>query len=103
MDERDQPGLFAAEAPTNLPEGLKYQRAFLSPEDERELVGHIETLPFKEFDFHGFLGKRRTVSFGWRYNFDERELQKAEDMPAFLMPMRKRVAQFAGLKPTDFQ
>ena len=39
---------------------------------------HVESLPFESFQFHGFTGKRRVVSFGWRYDFNESELQKAE-------------------------
>jgi len=26
----------------------------------------LKGLPFKPFEFHGYLGKRRIVSFGWR-------------------------------------
>jgi hypothetical protein len=42
------------------------------------LIKEFSRLPFKEFEFRGFLGKRRTVSFGWRYDFNVRELQTAE-------------------------
>jgi alkylated DNA repair dioxygenase AlkB len=103
MKQFVQSSLFSSEIAEPLPQGLRYQPDFLSPQDERELVGHIETLPFKEFDFHGFTGKRRTVSFGWKYNFSDRALQKGDDMPEFLKPLRKRVAEFAGLLATDFQ
>jgi len=33
---------------------------------ESRLLTEIARLPFKEFQFDGFQGKRRTVSFGWR-------------------------------------
>ena len=81
-----------------LPEGLKYQADVISTGEEAELVRHIEKLPLKEFDFHGFQGKRRVVSFGWRYDFSDRELQKGEDIPQFLLPLRDRAAAFAGLE-----
>ena len=55
-----------------LPEGFRYEEELLSPEDERALISTFGRLPFREFEFRGFLGKRRTVSFGWRYNFDVR-------------------------------
>jgi alkylated DNA repair dioxygenase AlkB len=98
MKDLDAPGLF--EAREALPEGFKYQAELLSPDEERKLVARVQTLPFKEFEFHGYLGKRRVVSFGWRYNFNERELQKAEDIPEFLLPLRDRAAAaFAGLEP----
>src|SRR5437762_6823506 len=72
MNRRDQPGLFKSEPA--LPEGFKYRPDFLSPDEERDLARQIETLPFKEFEFQGFLGKRRVVSFGWKYDFNERQL-----------------------------
>jgi alkylated DNA repair dioxygenase AlkB len=101
-----QPGLFgnAKAAPVaSLPEGFRYQPELISVEEETQLVPLIETLPLKEFDFQGFVGKRRVVSFGWRYDFNDRELQKADDIPPFLLPLRQRAALFAGLGPTDFQ
>jgi hypothetical protein len=49
---------------TALPQGFKYQPGFLSCAEERSLLQHIEKLPFREFEFHGFTGKRRIVSFG---------------------------------------
>ena len=52
----------------SLPQGMKYQADFLSAEEERILLDEAESLPFREFEFHGFTGKRRTVSFGWRYD-----------------------------------
>ena len=89
--------------PSKLPEGFKYQPDVITLDEERELVRHIEPLPFKEFEFHGFTGKRRVVSFGWRYDYGERGLQRANDIPPFLMPLRERAAQFAGLGANDFQ
>ena len=101
MKRRDQPGLF--ESGPKLPEGFRYEPEFLSSAEERDLVAKIEALPFKEFEFQGYTGKRRVVSFGWRYDFNERELQKADDMPPFLLPLRMRAAAFAGLAPSAFQ
>src|SRR4051794_6077132 len=101
MTNRDQLDLFNAGA-ARLPEGFKYRADVISPDEERQLIEQIQTLPLKEFEFRGFVGKRRIVSFGWRYDFNERELQKAEDIPAFLVPLRERAAGFAGLASTDF-
>src|SRR3954451_13467537 len=88
MKESEQPSLFDHDE--TLPEGCRYQRDLISAAEEQQLVREIETLPFEEFQFHGFVGKRRVVSFGWRYDFNESELQKADDMPAFLLPLRQR-------------
>src|SRR5689334_18255936 len=87
----------------DLPEGFKYQPDFISPDDEQQLVQQIRTLPLKEFEFQGFLGKRRVVSFGWRYDFNERELQRADDIPPFLLPLRQRAEVLAGLPAGSLQ
>ena len=50
-------------------EGFRYRPELITPKDEAALVARVRELPFKEFEFHGYLGKRRVVSFGWRYDF----------------------------------
>jgi alkylated DNA repair dioxygenase AlkB len=86
-----------------LPAGFKYQPDFISHDEEKNLAERIAALPLKEFEFQGFLGKRRIVSFGWRYDFNGGGLQKTEDMPDFLLPVRTKAAGFAGLEPDDLQ
>lgn len=86
-----------------LPEGFKYWPDFLSVDQEQELVRNIETLAFENFQFHGFAGKRRVVSFGWRYDFNESDLRRVNDMPAFLLPLRERAAKLVGLGADAFQ
>src|ERR1700747_1249418 len=53
----------------------------LSSEQELAFLEQFAQRHFREFEFRGFLGKRRVVSFGWRYDFNTRELQKAEAIP----------------------
>jgi alkylated DNA repair dioxygenase AlkB len=84
-------------------EGLRYQQELIQPADEDALVKHLQELPFQAFDFHGFKGKRRVVSFGWRYDYSGSQLRKADEIPGFLLPLRTRVASFADLKPTELQ
>ena len=93
----EQSDLFRARP--DLPKGLAYQDGFLSLEEEQALAGRITTLPFKPFEFQGFLGKRETVSFGWSYRFDGSGLAEEEPIPAWLLPIRERAASFAGLQP----
>ncbi|HEV2080671.1 MAG TPA: alpha-ketoglutarate-dependent dioxygenase AlkB [Allosphingosinicella sp.] len=86
-----------------LPRGLEYRPDFLSPEEERELAARFAGLPFRAFEFHGFLGKRRTVSFGLHYAFDGSGLKEAEPIPDFLLPARQRAAELAGTAADDLQ
>lgn len=86
-------------SPAAAPQGLAYQRDFLSVAEEAELLAHIAGLPFRPFEFQGFTGKRETVSFGWSYRFDGSGLAPAEPIPAWLLPLRDKAAVFAGLPP----
>jgi alkylated DNA repair dioxygenase AlkB len=86
---------------TAPPEGFLYQADVLPADEERELVERIAELPLKEFEFHGYVGKRRVVSYGWHYDFGERKLHQVDEIPAFLQPLRDRAAAFAGLMPED--
>jgi len=84
-------------------EGFRYRAELIRPQDEAVLVAHVRELPFKEFEFHGYLGKRRVVSFGWHYDFTGSGLRKAQNIPEFLLPLRASAAAFAGREPEDFQ
>ena len=86
---------------TTAPDGFLYRDNLITPAEQAELVNHIEKLDLKEFEFHGYLGKRRTISFGWHYRFADESLNHAEPMPAFLMAVREKAAAFSGLKPAD--
>jgi alkylated DNA repair dioxygenase AlkB len=101
--KHEQLALFASQAlpvePLAMPAGFRYAPDLIDAAAETRLVGALADLPFKEFEFHGFLGKRRVVSFGTRYDFNGGGLQKAEPMPPFLLPLRERGAAFAGLTP----
>jgi alkylated DNA repair dioxygenase AlkB len=84
-------------AADDTPAGLRYAPEVISADEERRLLRELPKLPFKEFEFQGFLGKRRTVSYGWRYDFNGGGLQKTDALPDFLEPLRERAARFAGL------
>src|SRR5882724_4987263 len=78
---------------------MRYATDVLPTQAEKALLDTLPTLPFKEFEFHGFQGKRRTVSFGWHYDFNGGGLKQVGELPEFLLPLRKRAAQFASLEP----
>jgi alkylated DNA repair dioxygenase AlkB len=86
-----------------LPDGFKYQTDLVSPQQEQTLLQHVRDLPFSEFLFHGYVGKRRVVSFGWQYDFNERKLRTADDIPPFLLTLREVAAAFAAMAPPQLQ
>lgn len=85
-----------ARAIPSEPEGLAYAPDLITPLEEAQLVARIEALPFAPFAFQGWEGKRRVVSFGWRYDFNDARLHEAEPLPDWLAPLRDRAAAFAG-------
>jgi alkylated DNA repair dioxygenase AlkB len=98
-----QADLFRPAAAEELPLGFRYQPELIERAEERRLIAEFEKLEFAPFEFQGFLGKRRVISFGWRYDFNKGGLHKAGDIPEFLWPARERAAKFASLKPEDLQ
>jgi alkylated DNA repair dioxygenase AlkB len=93
--------LFAGAPP--LPDGFKYQPDILTTEQEHELLNRVRQLPFVEFQFQGYVGKRRVVSYGWQYDFNNRLLRQADDIPPFLLELRDIAAVFGGISAGQLQ
>jgi alkylated DNA repair dioxygenase AlkB len=96
-----QPDLFSIVP--RLPDGFCYEPDLIDQPEERDLVASLQSLPFRAFEFHGFLGKRRVVSFGWRYDFNEGGLKRADPMPDVLLPLRRKAAEFARREDAVFE
>ena len=96
-----QPSLFPMPVAPALPPGFHYCPEVITPEDERRLLNRIADLPFKEFQFHGFEGKRRVVSFGWRYDFSELKALPTDSIPDFLLEMYRKVQTASGFSLPD--
>jgi alkylated DNA repair dioxygenase AlkB len=85
------------------PEGFRYRTDLIAPDEEAELLAHLERLPFQPFDFHGHLANRRVVGFGMRYDYDQRRVVEAPPIPDFLTPVRSKVAAFATQPSEAFE
>jgi alkylated DNA repair dioxygenase AlkB len=92
----------ADESVSPLPAGFRYRPELIGTAEEDALLAHVRELPFREFEFHGYTGKRRVVSFGWHYDFSARHLRKADDMPEYLLALRETDATFAGMEAKKF-
>jgi len=88
--------------PPPAPEGFRYRHDIVSPAKEADLAARLAGLPFEPFQFRGYEGRRRVVSFGLRYDFNGPGLVEAEPLPDWLLPVRDRAAAFAGLPPHTF-
>jgi alkylated DNA repair dioxygenase AlkB len=80
-----------------VPEGFSYQPDFISEAEERELIREIQKLQLAPFKYYQFTGKRRTASFGWQYEFGTSEITKAPEMPAFVLPLRRRAGKLFNI------
>jgi len=81
--------------------GLSQAGAFVTSGEERMLIASIDAAELSPFRFHGWLGKRLTASYGWRYDFDDAGFAPAEAIPDWLLPLRGKAARFAGLQPDE--
>jgi alkylated DNA repair dioxygenase AlkB len=90
----EQFALFESSAPQ--PVGLRYAADFVSPETEQRLISGIRDLPLQPFQFGQFEGKRRVASFGFRYDYTLRQLQRSEPIPAWLDETVAKVEAFGG-------
>jgi alkylated DNA repair dioxygenase AlkB len=86
---------------TLLP-GLEYQPDFVNPAEEEALIAELEAMDLSPFRIHGWTGKRKTHTFGWRYDFDDASFAPAEPLPDWLHPLWAKAAAFAGLEPDEF-
>jgi alkylated DNA repair dioxygenase AlkB len=101
MAPQPQADLFAAPGPP-LPEGMIYQREFLSVEEEAHWIAVVASLPLKEMNYRGYTARRRVVSFGGKYDFSAQRLAPASPLPAELEPLRAQAAAWLGLPPEAF-
>jgi len=82
--------------------GLAYREEVIGGGEEDALVEHLVAADLSPFRFHGWLGNRKTQSFGWRYDFDDASFSPAEPVPDWLEPLRATAATIAGVRPEDF-
>ena len=87
--------------PAGLPQGLRYEPAFLSLEEEAALIGVIRALPLAAAKYKAYTARRRVVSYGGSFDYDANRLQPATPLVASLAPLRDRVARWAGFAPDE--
>jgi alkylated DNA repair dioxygenase AlkB len=88
--------------PPKAPPGFRYQADLISPYEELDLADRLATLPFESFQFRGYEGRRRVVSFGLKYDFNGAGLVNVDPVPDWLRRLRDRAAAFARLSGGDF-
>jgi alkylated DNA repair dioxygenase AlkB len=76
------------------------REAIIDADQEAALIARIDAEDLAPFRFQGWLGKRLTRSFGWRYDFENGSFGETDPLPDWLEAVRGRAAAFAGL-PAD--
>lgn len=88
--------------PPELPPGLTYREDFISLDEELQLLSEIQRLALKESQYRQYTARRRTVNYGFSYDFTHLQSKPAPPVPEFLTPLRTRAAQWVGVQPEDF-
>jgi alkylated DNA repair protein (DNA oxidative demethylase) len=83
------------------PRGLLYAEAVVPLKAQADLIRRVRTLDFAPFDFRGFKGNRRIVSFGSHYDFTHSRIESAAPIPDWLKPLRALAADFASITEVD--
>jgi alkylated DNA repair dioxygenase AlkB len=85
-----------------LPEGFNHAPELITLEEEAALIEAIRELPLQEAKYKEYTAKRRTVSYGGKYDYTENVLNPAPEIAPFLMPLREKIATWVGIAPETF-
>jgi alkylated DNA repair dioxygenase AlkB len=81
---------------------MTYRTGFLDVDEEQQLLAHIRDEPLREAQYRQYTARRRTMNYGFAYDFQHHEAKPAPPIPEFLAPLRAKVAAWVGVSPQDF-
>jgi alkylated DNA repair dioxygenase AlkB len=81
----------------DLPSGFRYRENFITDADEGVLLAAIADVAFSDFEMRGVVARRRVAFFGQSY-----DRESAGPLPAFLLPLRATIGDWAGIDPEAF-
>jgi hypothetical protein len=82
-----------------VPNGFLYRDDFITSDEESRLADEIGRVQFSTFEMRGVAARRRVAFFGRSYDSGG---GATPPLPAFLLPLRARVAEWAQLQPDEF-
>ena len=85
----------------DLPPGFEYRPGFLTVEEEQSLLQAIAGVEFASVEMRGGIARRRTAHYGVTYGYDARTSAPGPGIPGFLLPPRRRSAEWAGREEDD--
>ena len=85
-----------------LIDGLELREEVIGRAEHEALLERIDAMELAPFRFQGWLGNRKTASFGWLYDFDDASFRPTDPLPDWLLPLRDEAAALAGMPPDAF-
>jgi alkylated DNA repair dioxygenase AlkB len=82
-----------------VPDGFHYRDDFITVDEEAALVQEIAGVEFSTFEMRGVVARRRVAFFGRSYDAGR---PATGPLSAFLLPLRDRVAVWAGADGCSF-
>jgi alkylated DNA repair dioxygenase AlkB len=82
-----------------VPNGFHYRDDFITADEEAALVQEIAGVEFSTFEMRGVVARRRVAFFGRSYDAGR---APTGPLPAFLLPLRDRVAVWASADRLSF-
>ncbi|MEA2482315.1 MAG: hypothetical protein QOC55_262 [Thermoleophilaceae bacterium] len=90
-----------ARARSEEPEGLVYRPDVIGADEEAGLLDVLDGLRFDPIVLHGREARRSGRHFGLDYDYESRTPMPGEPIPEWLLPVRARAAELAGLDPEE--
>jgi hypothetical protein len=84
----------------DVPDGFHYRDDFITRDEEARLAEEVAGLEFSNFEMRGVVARRRVAFFGRAYDSGTAVIGP---LPAFLLPVRDRLARWAEVDPNTFE
>ena len=84
----------------HAPHGFEYRDDLITVQEEQLLAQEISGVEFATFEMRGVVARRRVAFFGSSY--DSGGERPSPPLPHFLLPLRKKIADWAKLDPQAF-
>jgi alkylated DNA repair dioxygenase AlkB len=84
----------------DVPDGFQYRADFITRDEEARLAEEVAAVEFSNFEMRGVVARRRVAFFGKPYDSGT---AVSGPMPAFLLPVRDRLARWGEVDPDAFE
>jgi alkylated DNA repair dioxygenase AlkB len=86
-----------------FPSGFNYLPQFINDAEEADLHKAILKLELQPFVFRGYEAKRKVMSFGYDYHFNDRSISPGIPIPEDFYPLILKTANYLKIPPHEFK